>query len=937
MGNLFSISIDLGSIFTPCKSCFFAKASYIWNLKDNLHALKKSLEDLTEAKEDVLRRIDIAERQQQPRQRRLNLVQLWLTRVQEVETQVNQLQTVRSQEIEKLCLRGYCSKNQSQATNLKAERATFVDVVAERIPEDCVDERPTEPTVGLEPKFDQVWRYVTDSQVKIIGLYGKGGVGKTTLLTQINNKFLNFSDDSVVIWVTVSKDVQLEKIQETIGKKIGLVDGWNSKKLQEKAVDIYRVLSKRKFVLLLDDIWQRVNLVDDIGIPPPSTEIDFKVVFTTRSKEVCRRMETHKTVEVECLTDEEAWTLFREKVGEETLNSHPYIPLLAKEMARECGGLPLALVTIGRAMAGRNQRQEWEFEISILRRAAHEFQGMEEDVFARLKFSYDRLPGDVYRSCFLYCSLFPEDYSISKRELIDCWISEGFLKKYVGMEARNFGYTIIGSLLRACLLEEVAGDYDAYGYGDVVYVDCVKMHDVIRDMALWIACEVEEQEKFLVRSGAGLTRAPEVGEWENVKRMSLMENQITNLTETPNCPQLLTLFLHWNQLTRVTSGFFQHMPRLQVLNLSHNNLTELPVGISALVDLQHLDISFTTIRELPEEFFQHIPHRLQVLNLSHNDLTELPLGISALVDLQHLDLSYTDIIELPEELKALTNLKCLNLEYMRRLCRIPRHVISTLLMLQVLRIFQCGYASIQSKDSILFDEELFIHELVRLENLNVLSISLKSSPALQRFLSSYELLKNCPVVESLCLDLADNDCSNSFNVLSLGVLKDLQTLYFESKGLVESVIDREMRNVPHFHSLHRVYLLRCSKLRDATWIIFAPNLQILEIRDCGYMKEIISVGGEVGEMMMMTKRLPFARLEHLELYDVWELESIYCNPLPFPYLKIIEIRRCPKLKKLPLDSNSMTTRALKIIGKQDWWDELQWEDRDQFLPFFKPG
>ncbi|KAL5847571.1 hypothetical protein ACOSQ3_011095 [Xanthoceras sorbifolium] len=109
------------------------------------------------------------------------------------------------------------------------------------------------------------------------------------------------------------------------------------------------------------------------------------------------------------------------------------------------------------------------------------------------------------------------------------------------------------------------------------------MHDVIRDMALWIACEIEEQEKFLVQSGAG--------------------------------------------------GFFQHMPRLQVLNLFH-----------------------------------------------------------------------TKIIELPE--------------YSIR--RIPQYVISNLSMLQVLRMFQYGYSSIQSEDSILFGEgEIFLHELVCLENLCV--------------------------------------------------------------------------------------------------------------------------------------------------------------------------------------------------------------------------
>ncbi|KAL5825211.1 hypothetical protein ACOSQ3_021274 [Xanthoceras sorbifolium] len=675
--------------------------------------------------------------------------------------------------------------------------------VAERIPED---------------NFDEVWRYMTDSQVKLIGLYGKGGVGKTTLLTQINNQFLNFPNDIVVIWVTVSKDIQLEKIQETIGKKIGLVDEWNNKLLGEKAVDIYRVLRRRKFVLLLDDIWERVNLVD---IPPPNKEIDFKVVFTTRSREVCSCMETHKTVKVE--------------FGEETLNGHPDIPLLAKEVTKECGGLPLTLISIGRAMAGKIQRQEWEFAISILRMFSHEFSGMEKGVYSLLKFSYDCLPSDIYISCFL----------ISKRDLIDCWISEGFLKKYVGISARNFGYNIIEFLLRACLLEEAVDYYDDN-------VDGVKMHDVIHDMALWIACEIEVQEKFLVRSGAGLTKSPKVGQWENVKRMSLMENKIENLLETLNCPQLLTLFLHWNPLKMVTSEFFQHMSLLQILNLSRT------------------------------------------------DLIKLLVRILALIDLQHFDLSNTKIIELPEELKALTNLKYLNLEFTSRLRRIPRHVISNLSILQMLRMLKCGiYSSIQSEDSILFDEgEHFLDELVRLENLNVLSIDLKTSRTLRRFLSSYELLKNGLIVESLSLILEDDDCSNSLNILSLGALKELQTLEIRIGGLVELVIDREMRNVPQFHSLHTINLFHCSKLRDAT------KLRTYE--------RIINVEGEVGEMMMMRNILPFARLEHLRLTYLEELEGIYCNPLSFPHLKAILVRGCPKLKKLPLDSNSMTTTALQI-------------------------
>ncbi|TXG68572.1 hypothetical protein EZV62_003507 [Acer yangbiense] len=649
MCDLFTISFGFGSIFTAIKDCIFGKASYIWDLEDNLDALNKALQDLTQAKEDVNTRIAIAEQHQT--RRRLKQVELWLTRVQDVETQADELLRVKSQEIEKLCLGGYCSRNPKSSCEfgkklvnlLKAlqdlTQATFVDV-AERIPEDPVDERPSEPTVGLDSKFDQVWSYISDKQVKIIGLYGKGGVGKTTLLTQINNKFLSFPNDFVVIWVLVSKGRRLESIQETIMKKI----------------------------------------------------------------------EAHTS-------------------------------------------------------------------------------------------------------------------------------------------------------------------------------EIVRMHDVIRDMALWIACEVEE-EKFLVCSGIGLTRAPEIREWENVKRMSLMKNKIENLSEIPNCPELLTLFLQRNPLKMLTSGFFGHMIHLKVLNLSRN----------------------------------------------HN-LTELPVGISELVELQHLDLSFTGILELPKELKALTNLKCLNLEHTDSLRKFPRHVISNLSMLQVLRMYRCG--SFESKDSILFDEgELFMEELVCLEHLNVLSINFKNSHTLGRCLSC-PVLQNC-AVESVSIQL--NDGSTSLNVLSLGVLKDLGELHIRSTDLAELVIDREMRNVPQFYSLHCVELFYCSKLRDATWLVFAPNLKILWIYGCDEMKEIISVEGEVGEMM--GNQLPFPRLQFLTLVYLPKLESIYCNPLPFPHLKGIQIFQCPKLKKLPLGSNSiMTSRSLtNIRGEEDWWNELQWEDQttqDHFLPFLE--
>lgn len=126
-----------------------------------------------------------------------------------------------------------------------------------------------------------------------------------------------------------------------------------------------------------------------------------------------------------------AWELFQEKFGEETLDDHcnPCIRELAREVAKECGGLPLAIVTIARAMAFKYTAEEWKYAIDVLRRSStYVFSDMGEKVYPLLKFSYDSLPNDMIRTCLLYCSLFSEDYEIDKDKVIDLWVGEGFLE-----------------------------------------------------------------------------------------------------------------------------------------------------------------------------------------------------------------------------------------------------------------------------------------------------------------------------------------------------------------------------------------------------------------------------------------------------------------------------------------------------------------------------
>ncbi|WRX27218.1 Leucine-rich repeat - like 10 [Theobroma cacao] len=311
---------------------------------------------------------------------------------------------------------------------------------------------------------------------------------------------------------------------------------------------------------------------------------------------------------------DQAWKLLQEKVGEETLNSDPLIRMLAKEVAAECGGLPLALITIGRAMAYKKSPHEWRYGLEVLRRSPHKFARLGEGPFPLLKFSYDSLPSNSVRSCLLYCSLYPQDYSISKATLIDYWYCEGLLDEFDSISsARMQGYNIIGVLVDACLLNEDGKKF-------------VKMHDVIRDMTLRIVHQYEASEnRFFVRAGVGLEAVPEVETWQGVRRISLMQNGIKELSSTPTCPTLQTLFLNKNDLQVIGGDFLQFMSTLRVLNLSDNRgLRKLPKGISKLVSLELLDLSRTGITELPIELKSS-------KNLKHLNLSSRPpiFGFSA--------------------------------------------------------------------------------------------------------------------------------------------------------------------------------------------------------------------------------------------------------------------------------------------------------------------
>ncbi|XP_071724084.1 disease resistance protein RPS5-like [Rutidosis leptorrhynchoides] len=847
---------------------------YIYNVKHNVDKLRMETEDLNAKNEDVKARVEREEGGGGVC--RTREVANWLEKVQKFLGEEDQvLREARERDrikclghgLPQNCWSGYqlgktVDRMLNEARELKKEE--FNTMLP--LPPPPVLMMPMDETVGLDISFNKVLKWLVDEkEIRVIGLYGTGGVGKTTLMKRINNDLscANYGFD-VVIWVVVSRKVNEDKIQDTIRRGLHIKDDiwqqWSENGANH--IHLFEVLTQKKFVLLIDDVWARLDLTK-IGVPRSCLKNGSKVVFTTRSKTVCHQMGADEAYEVQCLTLEEALGLFENNVGKSTTHFDPEIQELAKNIVLECKGLPLALITVGRAMASKDNPSEWRHALTTLRSRPHKLQGMVEEVYHILEFSYDSLNDTTRQACFLYCCRFPEDYPIMTYELIELWIGEGLLGDTGDVyHKRDEGASILGDLKRACLLESEHHD------GCPVDQETVKMHDVIRDMATWIVRDHGQREnKLLVIENEEDMSTEMISKWREAENVSIWGNLIAKINQAPPmCSQLETLFVRETKVSLVPRGFFKSMMAC-----------------------------------------------LKVLDLSGNEKIEsFPKEICNLISLQYLNLSRTNIKELPEEIKNLTRLRWLLLDNIR-----PYDSILILtgaiasLPLNVFSLWHSGPVT----------EEKVVEELGNMQNLTDLSIRVqKSFFALKIFRSLQRCIRRVRIKD--CKDLTSIPISHPLK--GSGDFSHLEVLELVNcPMLVKMEITQGIGRAPNcfcFPSLVKVFVHNCGFL-DLSWLVHAPKLRELEVSNNPSMEKIIEDGFAREELA--TSRL-FSCLKILSTYNLPNLRSICDDTLFFPQGMEFHIHRCRGLRKLPLDSNS-TRGSFSIAGDKDWWAKFEWD------------
>ncbi|EHA8591294.1 putative disease resistance protein [Cocos nucifera] len=431
---------DVLGKLVPHMEAIIRGIGYLGESGENIKALTAAMDGLKARRAGMMDDINIAEREGS---KRTPEAVLWLKRVEAEAGEAAKMEVAKMEEASRkrkrvlgVPLNWVSSYKDGQRVRKKAKVVEDLQteassiVITRRLPPSSVEEMPAIPgMVGIESYKNQVLLHLANDSMGIIAIRGMGGVGKTTLLSRINNNFLSTggrsSEFDHVIWTVASKECTLEKLQKGMAKKLGLnLEAY----AQPPNAVLFENLKSKNFLLLLDDLWRGYEL-EDVGIPRPVTggnQFKRKVILTTRLQDVCGKMSADVEIKMNCLGQPEALDLFKFHVGEQTLNSHPHIIDLAGVVAEQCRGLPLALKTIGSAMRDRREPKHWRHVIKLLKDSKHAEipemeilpeEGEEREMFRILKLRYDNLPDDGTKQCFLSCCLRPEDWQIEKDEL----------------------------------------------------------------------------------------------------------------------------------------------------------------------------------------------------------------------------------------------------------------------------------------------------------------------------------------------------------------------------------------------------------------------------------------------------------------------------------------------------------------------------------------
>ncbi|KAK4278657.1 hypothetical protein QN277_016477 [Acacia crassicarpa] len=801
--------------------------------------------------------------------------------------------------------------------------------------------------------YKHLLRALKDDKIHTIGLYGMGGSGKTTLVTEVGREVENFFDK--VLFVVVSNNYDVRKIQTEISDQLSfeLKEEGHHERARRLCM---RLSGGEKFLIILDDVWEKLDLMD-IGIPTANNQMGCTILITTRKLPVCESMSCQEKIRLEALNEDESWALFQRHAGLFDYLSDN-LKDVAQNITKVCDGLPVAIAAVANTLKNI-PHGEWVEALEILRNPCLiDIEEGLKSTYGCLRLSYDNLENEALKSLFLLCSVYPEDYKIPIGELTIIGLGLGLLGEIpsyrVGTQMIN---KAIKKLIDSCLLQKAA---DQNRGGDI------KMHDLVRDVANWIA---NKENKLIT----GPLKDNVIMEDHAVRYL-----WFEKVDKCPNklyCPKLefLHISIYSESFVTIPKDFFSGTEKLRALTLASPTYKEdlvlqLPISLNLINNLRCLTLYRWVLGDIS---FIGSLERLESLTIWGCSFDELP---TCIIEQKQLRLLYLHECKIQRNPFAVMG-RCSQLEVLYFLrnegkdwedqnnnsAKFFDKISTTTLAMESYciqfgnRWRYCSMGEIQALNKDFGDCKSFVARGLHNEDFES-CISIGTSKDMMRRAKTLSLrripesLKNIipdlwrsiggGMNELTCLALHDSngiECvvgqSNPSQVgiisnlthLSLSKVKHLKTLYngqppeglfanleelcIDGCDSLEHIMTEDVKEIVDasdyqsyknaFPKLNRLQIYGCKKLEYLMPISFAKSVTQLESLSVYGNNELRSMFGPSSEDLNSNKpqTIEFPALKHLGLYKLPNIISI-CPKNYHPTwssLKSFQLTDCPLL------------------------------------------
>uniref|UniRef100_A0A5B7AYT8 Disease resistance protein RPM1-like n=1 Tax=Davidia involucrata TaxID=16924 RepID=A0A5B7AYT8_DAVIN len=718
--------------------------------------------------------------------------------------------------------------------------------------------------VGIEnPKSLLIsWLVEGDPILTSISVVGMGGLGKTTLVKKAFDSQPVKEHFDCHAWITVSKSFTLVELLRAALK--GFLEA--TKERVPEGIDtigdlqlvnkLRNHLQQKRYVLVFDDVWS-INAWEAVKFALPDCNCGSRIIFTTRIGDVAASIETTShTYHLQPLPDEEAWTLFCMKAfrGEHKGVCPEELEEMSLSILKKCAGLPLAIVTIGGLLSKKNKQvMEWK-KVHDSLAAEMKNNSSLESLERILLLSYNDLPYNL-KFCYLYLSVFPEDYLIKRMKLVRLWVVERFVEEKPGLTMEEVAEAYLNELVSRNMIQVVQMDrFDR--------VRTCRVHDLMREI---IQLKARDESLVMILDEKGMTLD------EKIRRLSIHEScKELPLDMRFPCLRSLLVFLSMGSATSFRSGFFYGFGLssvgsatsfrsgffygfrfLRVLELEFTPLDKFPPELVKLIHLRYLSLRSTLIRKLPESIGKL--KNLEILDLKGSPISSLPVGIL--------------------QLERLCQLRCYHYGFDPSMffpqtygMTVPTQ-IGRLTSLQKL-----GSVEVNGNGEIVRE----LGKLTQLRRLGILKLRQEDGMDL---CSSLEKLKH---LTGLCL--VSINTSDSLQLESLSSSPPFLQRLFLKCGL--PTLPNWIASLKYLAKL----VLQNSNLNDDPLKALQelPNLVVLELRQA-----------YAGEELCCEARA-YPRLKKLNLYVMEQLKCVRVEEGAMPELRALDIVSCEELEMVPL-------------------------------------